>query len=79
MIFFSSRKRFFFEMMTFFYDFFQKCSKNLDKKNITKLEVSFSIVRFFRVLLGVANFASKNECPNKCSFRDMTFFFVIFF
>ena len=39
------------------------------------LKVSILLLDFVRVLSSVANFASKYDCSNPCSFRDMTFFY----
>ena len=54
--------------------FFQKCSKNLDIKKLTKIENPSSILReAVRIPLGVANLASKYDVSNCSILREMTF------
>ena len=58
--------------MTFFF------SQNFQKIYVlfSKFDIPNPVVGAFRVLSGVANLASKYDCSNICSFRDMTFLMV---
>ena len=59
-----------------FFVFFQKSFQKTNLILFSKFEIPSPVVVAVRGTPGVANLASKYDCSNPCSVRDMTFFVI---